>query len=97
MRMLVDAFVYGFEEDMLDGAMVLLLWSEMVRCQCPVRFLDVKVLWRQKDRDVCSLICDTVYYLRHLRIHNTGISWNIIDAENSFSPSRTHVLSPSTL
>ncbi len=43
MRMLVDAFAFGFEEDMLDGAMVLLLCSEMVRYQCRVRFLDVKV------------------------------------------------------
>ena len=44
MTMLVDAFAFGSEEDMLDGAMVLLLWSETVRYQCPVRVLDVKVL-----------------------------------------------------
>ena len=44
MSMLVDAFAFWYGEDMLDGAMVLLLWSEMVRYQCQVRFLDVKVL-----------------------------------------------------
>ena len=46
---------------------------------------------RRKDRDVCSLICVTVYYLRYLRIHTIGVSWNVRDTENSSSLSRCSV------
>ncbi len=50
MRMLADAFGFGSEEDMLGGAMVVLLCNEMVRYQCTVRFLDVKGLRRGDEK-----------------------------------------------
>ena len=43
MRMLVDAFAFGFE-DSLDGAIMLLCCYDMVRYQFTVTFLDMKVL-----------------------------------------------------
>ena len=43
MRRLMDAIAFGFEEDKLDVAMVLLLCSEMVRYQCTGRFSGMKV------------------------------------------------------
>ena len=44
MRILVDAFAFEFEEDSVDSAIVLLCCYDMVRYQCTVTFLDVKVL-----------------------------------------------------
>ena len=90
MGMSVDAFGSGFEEDMLDGAMALLFWFEMVRYQCTLRPFKCESheQLRRKDRDLCSLVFDTVYYLRYLLMHNkhSGLM-HIRDTENSFPPS----------
>ena len=95
MGMLVNAFGSGFEEDMLDGAMALLFWFEdgalsvyieAFKCESHEKLI-------RKDRDLCSLVFDTVCCLRYLLMHNkhNGLM-NIRDTENWFPPSWTPVM-----
>lgn len=91
MEMLVNAFGSGFEEDMLDGAMALLFWFEDGALSVYIEAFGCESHEKliRKDRDLYSLVFDTVYYLRYLLMHNI---MNGRDTENWFPPSWTPVM-----
>ena len=79
----------------MDGAMALLFWFEdgalSVYIEASGCESHEKLI--RKDRDLCSLVVNTVYYLRYLLMHNIMSGpMNIRDTETSFPPSWTPVM-----